>query len=535
MKPRRLLTLALVALAPAVATAAPWGPPVLLGTNFSAIPGGDASIAPLADGEAVVAFQEQATPGSGVVLTTLTPLSEGPRIPLDPLGRSPRVASDPAGAAIVAWIGVDGLYAVLRGADGELTAPRRVLAVTPEQEVRMFDVATAGRTIGGGLRAVVVAIVDNTALYSQGGRTGSVVAMRLDSGAWTGLTTLASGLRNPVDVDVAATAAGAAAAGWGDGGQGVDGQVATARMTSTGTWRDIAKIGSRTALDVAVSATETGGSTIAWVQRGPGPNRLLTRTRPSIGRYSDAVQVATGQIEQVGLGSDAAGNLTMAWVKRTDTQSRLQNATRPPVGSWSSVGVLAVTSQRIPGVALTVNQRGDAIAGWTMLDATPTANHFTRYRRGGGAFGVRERTASIGDGHIAGLPVVSLAHTGEAGAVLQLGVDDKTARIGATLRSTAPIPTVSLLRLSSNRLVARGVLRVRFRMSRAGAVVLAVRPAERRPAALVVVLNGRAGVNVVPIDGGKVQLAAGKYVVSVGPTAHAADPGVASRALLRVR
>ena len=535
MTPRWLLMLALVALTPSVATAAPWGTPVPLGTNFSTIRGGDASIAPLVDGEAVIAFQEEAPLGTGVVLTTLSPVSEGPRIPLDTLGRSPQVASDPAGAAIVAWIGVDGLYAVLRGADGELTTPRRVLAVTPEQEVRRFDVATAGRTIGGGLRAVVVAIVDNTALYSQGGRTASVVALRLDSGAWTGPTTLANGLRNPVDVDVATTAAGAAVVAWADGGQGVDGQVMAARMTSAGTWRDVARIGSRTAGDVAVSATETGGATVAWVQLGPGPNRLLTRTRAPIGRYGDAVQVATGQIEQVALGSDAAGNLAMAWVKRTDTQSRLQHATRPPVGGWSSVGVLAVTSQRIPAVALTVNQRGDAVAGWTMMDATPLANHFARYRRSGGAFGVRERTAPVGDGRVAGPPVMSLAHTGEAGAVLQLGADATSARVAATLRSVAPIPAVSLLRLSGTRLVGRGVIQVRFQLSRAGAVVLALRPAERRPATLVTIHNGRAGLNVVAIDGGRIQLPAGTYVVSVGSTAHASDPGVLSRTLRRVR
>jgi hypothetical protein len=536
MKPRWWLMLGLIALTPAVAVAAPpWSAPVLLGPTFIEIAGGEASVAPLADGDALVAFQDEGDSDAGVFLTTLTPVSEGPRILLDRQGRSPQVVSDPANAATVVWIGTDGLYAVLRGADGELSTPRRILAVAPDRDVRRFDVVAAGRTVGGGLRAVVVAIVDNAALYTQGGRTGNVVALRLDSGAWSAPVTLMNGLQNAVDVDVAATAAGSAAVVWADGGQSIVGQVFAARMTSTGAWRDIARVASRTALDVALSVTETGGSTVAWLQRGPGPDRLLTRTRPPLGRYGDAAQVATGQISQVALGSDAVGNVTMAWVKQTDTQSRLQTAVRPPVGNWSSVGVLAVTSQRIPGVALQVNQRGDAIAGWTMVTDAIVANHFARYRGAGSGFGARERTAPEGDGRNAGLPVLSLANTGEPGAVLQLGASNSQSDVAATLRKTAPIPIVSQLRLSTNRLVGSQVLEMRFRLTRAGNVVVAFRSAARRPAALVLNVKGRAGLNVVSIDGGRVQLPAGRYVVSVGPTAHASDPGVVSRPLQRSR
>jgi hypothetical protein len=536
MARRWLIALGLVTAIPAPATAAPpWTPPISLATNVAALQGGGASIAPLADGEVVVAYQEEATPGSGVFLATVTTSGVGVPIPLDPLGRSPRVASDPAGAAVIVWIRPDGLYAVLRGADGTLTAPRRILDVAADQEVRRFDLATAGRTVGGGLRAVVVALVDNNALYAQDTSSGSVVATRLDSGAWAGPITLASGLRNPLDVDVAAAASGAAAAAWGDTADGVAGTVVVARMTSTGTWRDIARVGGRTARDIEVTLDETGGSTVAWVQRGPGPNRLLTRTRPPIGRYGDAVQVATGQIEQVSLGSDAAGNVTMAWVKRTDTQSRLQTATRPAAGVWSSVGVLAVTSQTIPSVALTVNQRGDALAAWTMVDGVATANHYARYRRAGSVFGVREKTADTGDGRNTGAPVVSLAATAEGGAVLQVGTGDCCAQIAATVRTTAAIPLVSQLRLSANRLVGRRVVQVRFVLSRAGRVMVALRTDPRRPAALVIPVTGRAGLNVVNLDGGKVQLLPGNYTVSVGPTAHASDPGAVVRTLRRVR
>jgi hypothetical protein len=178
------VALAVAALCPATAAAAPpWSPTTPLGTNVVELAGGSGSIAPLADGDALVAWQQEAAPGSGVRLATVTPMGLWPATNLDPLGRSPQVATNAADAAVVVWIGTDGVYAVLRGADGELTAARRILDVPPDREVRRLDVAAAGRTIGGGLRAVVVAILDNNALYAQGGGTGSVVALRLDSGA----------------------------------------------------------------------------------------------------------------------------------------------------------------------------------------------------------------------------------------------------------------------------------------------------------------------------------------------------------------
>lgn len=98
--------------------------------------GGVGSIAPLADGVAVVAWQQAATPGVGVHRATLTPAGLGPSTSLDPLGRSPQVATDVADAAVASWIGTDGVYAVLRGADGEVTAPRRILDVAPDREGR---------------------------------------------------------------------------------------------------------------------------------------------------------------------------------------------------------------------------------------------------------------------------------------------------------------------------------------------------------------------------------------------------------------
>jgi hypothetical protein len=271
------------------------------------------------------------------------------------------------------------------------------------------------------------------------------------------------------------------------------------------------------------------------VQRGPGPDRLLTRTRGPAGRYGDTIQVATGTIGQVALGSDAANTLTMAWVKRTGTQSRLQNAIRPPAGPWGPVGVLAVTPAAIPRVALTVNQRGDAVAGWTMFGDSSVADHFARYRRGGGVFGGRERTAPAGGGRNAGAPVLSLAATGEAGAVLQLGGGNCCAEIAATVRATPPIPKVSDVGLSPTRLVGPAVVNLRFRLNRPGTVVVALRTGPKSPASAVLVVNGRAGRNVVPIDGARLPLPPGRYTVSVGPTARASDPGVVSRSVVRLR
>ena len=531
------ITFAVAPGAGAQAAAASWTNPGPLGT-VSALEGPPPGVSVANASElAVVAAQLDRDPTTvgptgGVSLTSLGRNLVPTSFPLDPAGQTPKVALDPSGNGVVVWARADGLYAAGGGTLWSAVSPaRQILAIPPTRRVVRFDVKMAGAAFRR--RAVVVAILDNAAPYAQGGATGAVSYVLLDGNTVAKTGRLATGLANLTLVDVATTAAGGAFAMWGTTPDGSGGKAWVARMTEAGAWVGTVAVAFRTPRELAVAADETGASVAAWIQAGPGPDRVLTRSRGATGRYGPATQVATGTIRDLDLGVDAAGSATMTWIKQVDTLNRLQIASRPPTARWSPVGVLAVTPDQLPGVALDVNARGDAAALWTTFKGDSSADHFARVRRSGGTFGARERTAPNGDGRNVGAPAVSIDAAGAVVAGLTLGGGNCCADLAASFRAAPPTPTVSALRVTRERLEPLDRIRVAFRLSRPGRVVLAIRAAPGRPARLVQIVAGRAGLNEVIIDDTAARLRPGTYTVSVGLTTGRGDPGVKT-ALLRV-
>lgn len=155
---------------------------------------------------------------------------------------------------------------------------------------------------------------------------------------------------------------------------------AAVRPRTAGAWGETTAIpGAAGAVAAArIVVDGAGNATAVWRQEITTPTAtraLMASTRASGGSWTTPVTVATGLSANVApaIGVDAAGTVTALWGAFPSTFT----ATLPRGGSWSApVAFTGASGNGALTAALAVAPSGAALAVWTTLASTPSAEYF---------------------------------------------------------------------------------------------------------------------------------------------------------------
>jgi hypothetical protein len=183
-------------------------------------------------------------------------------------------------------------------------------------------------------------------------------------------------------------------------------------------------------------------------------------------------------------------------------------------GAWTPPKDLATPDPTDPldepgGARLAVDAAGDAIAAWAR-DNGETVGFQAAVRPAGRKFGPQEAVTGRGSDSDSTAPDVAVSAAGEAVVVWEAGGGKNTA-LGAVFYEPALRPRISSLRATPTRFPALTGPVLRFTLTRAGPVVVLVRPQGGGRALAAVGLSGRKGVNRIALGARLVTLPPGSY------------------------
>jgi hypothetical protein len=312
------------------------------------------------------------------------------------IGNRPRVAINDGGSAAILWvhdIGDDrvvqakirpGLTGTWPNANDLSGTPREVrnhavaldavgnaAAVWAQRDAATFYVVGDFRVAGRGYWEAPVAlssmsghastgpslaIAPNTfalAAWVENGQV-RVASGQATTGVWDAPATLASGVGDGTDVDVAVNFAGDAVVVWSSVSAGVQAVV----RPRGGGWSAPVRLGSGTDVDVALDTT--GNAVAVWLASHAGGVLMSARYRRGPAAWSRRFVVARDAAAP-SLAMNSDGNAVALWSRRPTNV--VTSALRPvSLGTWVRYTVLSGRGASSPTVAM--SQRGDAFAAW---------------------------------------------------------------------------------------------------------------------------------------------------------------------------
>jgi hypothetical protein len=287
--------------------------------------------------------------------------SLGPVLDLAPatFGADPQVAVDQNGAAVFAWLRLDGSYRrvqtrVLK-ADGTLTPVQTLSGSGQNADRPQLEVAPNG---------------DATFAWERFNGANTIVQTRTrvtSTGTLTPVQPLSASGRNAAQPRLAVDGGGDATFAWtrNDGANYI---IQTRRRTAAGTLgavQDLSAPG-HDAEGVAVAVDPGDDASFAW-QRSNGANLVIeTRTRKPDGTLSPVEPIsAVGQTaHQADVGIDTAGNATFGWLRSDGATDIAQARRRTAGGAFGLTMNLSAPGAAASDVHVATAPGGDAVFVW---------------------------------------------------------------------------------------------------------------------------------------------------------------------------
>jgi len=475
------------------------------------------------NGDAIVAWVGTAADGGSILQVAVRPAAGKFGGPAQLSGngpvRAPAVAIGPGGEAVVAWVENGGVRAATRAPGGPFTSAVGLSSPGgPTTPVDGPDLAVTG---------------DGRAIAVWTGGVGARSAVRASvytpGAGWTAPITLSSTGEVATEPAVAVNESGDTVVVWRRGSPIGPGTVRAAigtisRPASSGanarpfftSASDLSRPGQdSTGPDVDVD--ETGAAVAVWTRVTAGGDTGLIQTAsaaPGAG-FGPPRTISGKGANGPRIGVDAVGGATAIWgVDRGRQPSGVQASLLGAGGAWTAPHDLAPPDptdllDEPGGARLAVDPAGDAVAAWAR-DNGETVGFQSAVRPAGGKFGPQESVTGRGDDSDSTAPDVAVSAAGEAVVVWEAGGGKNTA-LGAVFYEPPPRPRISSLRATPTRFPALTGPVLRFTLSRAGPVVVLVRPPGGGRALAAVGLRGRKGANRIALGARLVTLPPGLY------------------------
>jgi hypothetical protein len=529
IRPRTaVLAAVLVAASPGVAQAG-WGPtaPVAPIPFADRLTGEPPRVAIDRNGDAIAAWVGTADDGSPILQVAVRPAGGrfGGPSQLSGSGQvtAPAVAMGPAGDAVVAWVENGAVRAATRRPGGPfssavgLTAPAGARAQLDGPEL----------AVTGDGRAIAV--------WTGAGGAGSAlqVSAYTPGAGWTAPITLSATGELASEPTVAVDDAGDAVVAWRRaiaGGKGVVRAAigAISRPAATGATaraffaaaRDLSPAG-QDATGPDVDLDETGAAAAVWTRvQGTGDTGLIQAATAAPGAgFGPPRTISSGKgANGPRVGVDAVGGTVAVWgVDRGSSPSVVQGALLAAGGAWTAPRDLSRPDRTDPlnepgGARLAVAPNGEAIAVWARDDGEMVGFE-AAVRPPGGGLGSQHAITGRGSDTDSTAPDVAIGASGEAVAVWEAGGGRNTA-LGAVFYEPPPRALITSLRAVPSRFPALIGPVLRFTLSRAGFVVVLVRPPGGGRALAALGLRGRRGANNVALGSRLATLPPGLYRLS---------------------
>jgi hypothetical protein len=241
-------------------------------------------------------------------------------------------------------------------------------------------------TIGAGVAPAVALAPDGhaVAIWEGGPATMPDVeaSVRSPSGIWSAPVRVSAVPGHPL---IHMDGSGNAIAAWA--GTTLATPVATASLRAGGSWT-ATQILTAMGGGVGLAASATGEAIVGWRLHA---GQIQAASGSVLGNLGSSTTVGRtyGAIHPTQVAVNDAGAASLAWQTPVETLI----VTRSPTGAWTSPTMLSANPA---GVATAIDDAGDAIAAFSVVQATGTPTYVSR-RPAGGSWGAPVLVSALGD------------------------------------------------------------------------------------------------------------------------------------------